>query len=74
MSEPSARLEGGLTGKSNGGPTMCQLESIVEVAAQHRSKQSQRTGWIPDPLVMSHEFRVADGKIAELRIGLEGAR
>ena len=26
-----------------------------------------RTG-LPDPLVMNHEFRVADGKIAELRI------
>lgn len=32
-----------------------------------------RTG-LPDPLVMSHEFRLAEGKIAELRIGLEGAR
>ena len=27
-----------------------------------------RTG-LPDPLVMNHEFTVADGKIAELRIG-----
>jgi len=27
-----------------------------------------RTG-LPDPLVMSHEFTVAEGKIAELRIG-----
>jgi len=27
-----------------------------------------RTG-LPDPLVMNHEFRVAEGKIAELRIG-----
>jgi hypothetical protein len=27
-----------------------------------------RTG-LPDPLVMSHEFKVAEGKISELRIG-----
>ena len=27
-----------------------------------------RTG-LPDPLVMNHEFKVAEGKIAELRIG-----
>jgi alkyl hydroperoxide reductase subunit AhpF len=27
-----------------------------------------RTG-LPDPLVMNHEFKVADGKITELRIG-----
>ena len=27
-----------------------------------------RTG-LPDPLVMNHEFKVAEGKITELRIG-----
>jgi SnoaL-like domain len=27
-----------------------------------------RTG-LPDPLVMNHEFRIAEGKITELRIG-----
>ena len=32
-----------------------------------------RTG-LPDPLVMNHEFTVAKGKIAELRIGFQGAR
>jgi hypothetical protein len=29
-----------------------------------------RTG-LPDPLVMNHEFKVAEGKISELRIGFE---
>ena len=29
-----------------------------------------RTG-LPDPLVMNHEFKVAEGKITELRIGFE---
>jgi hypothetical protein len=32
-----------------------------------------RTG-LPDPLVMNHEFRLAEGKIAELRIGFESTR
>ena len=32
-----------------------------------------RTG-LPDPLVMDHEFTLAEGKIAELRIGFERAR
>jgi len=32
-----------------------------------------RTG-LPDPLVMSHEFRLAEGKIVELRIGFESTR
>ena len=32
-----------------------------------------RTG-LPDPLVMSHEFRLAEGKIAELRIGFDTSR
>ena len=32
-----------------------------------------RTG-LPDPLVMDHEFKLAEGKIAELRIGFEGPR
>ena len=32
-----------------------------------------RTG-LPDPLVMNHEFKLAEGKIAELRIGFEKAR
>ncbi len=32
-----------------------------------------RTG-LPDPLVMNHEFKLAEGKIAELRIGFEGTR
>ena len=32
-----------------------------------------RTG-LPDPLVMGHEFRLAEGKIAELRIGFERTR
>ena len=32
-----------------------------------------RTG-LPDPLVMDHEFELAEGKIAELRIGFERAR
>ena len=29
---------------------------------------------LPDPLVMNHEFTVAEGKIAELRIGFYGTR
>jgi hypothetical protein len=32
-----------------------------------------RTG-LPDPLVMNHEFRLAEGKIVELRIGFESTR
>jgi hypothetical protein len=32
-----------------------------------------RTG-LPDPLVMDHEFKLAEGKIAELRIGFEKTR
>jgi alkyl hydroperoxide reductase subunit AhpF len=32
-----------------------------------------RTG-LPDPLVMDHEFTLAEGKIAELRIGFDRAR
>ena len=32
-----------------------------------------RTG-LPDPLVMDHEFKLAEGKIAELRIGFERTR
>jgi hypothetical protein len=32
-----------------------------------------RTG-LPDPLVMNHEFTVAEGKIAELRIGFSTTR
>ena len=32
-----------------------------------------RTG-LPDPLVMNHEFKLAEGKIAELRIGFDRAR
>ena len=32
-----------------------------------------RTG-LPDPLVMTHEFKLADGKIAGLRIGFESTR
>ena len=32
-----------------------------------------RTG-LPDPLVMNHEFTLAEGKIAELRIGFESTR
>jgi hypothetical protein len=32
-----------------------------------------RTG-LPDPLVMSHEFTLAEGKIAELRIGFDRSR
>jgi len=32
-----------------------------------------RTG-LPDPLVMDHELRLAEGKIAELRIGFERPR
>jgi hypothetical protein len=32
-----------------------------------------RTG-LPDPLVMNHEFKLAAGKIAELRIGIERTR
>ena len=32
-----------------------------------------RTG-LPDPLVMTHQFTVVEGKIAELRIGFQGSR
>jgi hypothetical protein len=32
-----------------------------------------RTG-LPDPLVMDHDFKLAEGKIAELRIGFDRAR
>ena len=32
-----------------------------------------RTG-LPDPLLMDHEFKLAEGKIAELRIGFERTR
>jgi len=32
-----------------------------------------RTG-LPDPLVMDHELKLAEGKIAELRIGFAGTR
>jgi hypothetical protein len=32
-----------------------------------------RTG-LPDPLVMDYEFKLAEGKIAELRIGFERTR
>jgi SnoaL-like domain len=32
-----------------------------------------RTG-LPDPLMMDHEFTLAEGKIAELRIGFDRAR